>query len=193
MDILSLNSSVNLIRKEFDEEGEIHMSSYQFPNSAKKGTNLPFGPYNACSFGSAGNIKGLMLELDRMDGVYSKSQKKFCSFIIQPTLQTPSQKKALLPPIRPDRRYTLVLDLDETLIHYSEDPTSEGEFFTRPYTELFLEELSKYYEIVIFTASIKEYADFILNEIDQNNWITHRLYREHLDVGKEENGYNKVV
>ena len=33
--------------------------------------------------------------------------------------------------------------------------------------------------IVIFTASTKEYADPILNDIDPNNCISHRLYRHH--------------
>jgi len=37
--------------------------------------------------------------------------------------------------------------------------------------------MSKYYEIVIFTAAVKEYADNILDSIDEKKRITHRLYR----------------
>ena len=47
--------------------------------------------------------------------------------------------------------YTLVLDLDETLIHCLDQ--QEITPLIRPGTEKFLEEMSKYYEIVIFTAS----------------------------------------
>jgi CTD small phosphatase-like protein 2 len=62
----------------------------------------------------------------------------------------------------------LVLDLDETLIHYEEVDEShefEGEvcYMVRPGVAKFLQELSQYYEIVVFTAALQEYADWILN------------------------------
>jgi CTD small phosphatase-like protein 2 len=43
-------------------------------------------------------------------------------------------------------------------------------------------ELSKYYELVIFTAALQDYADFILDIIDNNKVITHRLYRQHTTI-----------
>ena len=49
----------------------------------------------------------------------------------------------------------------------------------RPGVEPFLKELNEYYELVVFTAGLKEYADWALNEIDPANYITHRLYRQH--------------
>lgn len=49
----------------------------------------------------------------------------------------------------------------------------------RPYAEAFLEEMSKYYEIIIFTAALKDYADWILEKIDVKNNISHKLYRQH--------------
>lgn len=46
----------------------------------------------------------------------------------------------------------------------------------------FLKTLAEVYEIVIFTASTKAYADYILNMIDSKGiYIQHRLYREHTD------------
>ena len=40
--------------------------------------------------------------------------------------------------------------------------------------------MTKLYEIVIFTAAAKDYADFILNYIDKDRgYIDHRLYRQH--------------
>ena len=43
----------------------------------------------------------------------------------------------------------------------------------------FLTELSKYYEIVVFTAGVQEYADWVIDQIDHEKRIKHRLYREH--------------
>lgn len=78
----------------------------------------------------------------------------------------------------PNDVYTLVLDLDETLVHYYEDG-SEGKFHIRPGCHEFLEEAAKYYEVVIFTAGLQEYADWVLDQLDTEGHITHRLYRQH--------------
>lgn len=78
-------------------------------------------------------------------------------------------------------KLTLVLDLDETLIHY-EEGVGGGEFLIRPFASEFLDQMSKYYELVIFTASVKEYADFILDRVDAKKAIKHRLYRQHTQV-----------
>ena len=83
-----------------------------------------------------------------------------------------------LNPINPKYKYTLVLDLDETLVHYTTDNES-AYIQIRPGTEEFLIDLSKYYEIVIFTAALKKYADLVINSIDPNRVISYRLYRQH--------------
>ena len=36
--------------------------------------------------------------------------------------------------------------------------------------------MSPFFELVIFTAAVKEYADWILDRLDPNKLITHRLY-----------------
>ena len=43
---------------------------------------------------------------------------------------------------------------------------SKSLFLVRPYCQEFLDEMSKYYELVIFTAAVKKYADNILDSID---------------------------
>ena len=84
-----------------------------------------------------------------------------------------------LPPINPKYKFTLVLDIDETLIHFFFTYIN-GMFFVRPYCFEFLNEINKYYEIVTFTAGTKDYADNILNLLDINdNLIKYRLYRQH--------------
>ena len=57
----------------------------------------------------------------------------------------------------------LLLDLDETLIHFT---SSEKKFKLRPCCLWFLKEMSLNYEIIVFTAAAKDYADFILDIIE---------------------------
>ena len=73
-----------------------------------------------------------------------------------------SNSQPFLPPIDPKYVYTLVLDLDEPLVHYFYvsliliKTSTGGIFFMRPGCIEFLKELSKKYEIVIFTAATKD-------------------------------------
>lgn len=81
----------------------------------------------------------------------------------------PQVYEPYLPPLGPnDKKYTLVLDLDETLIHYfdfescpvnddrqhTHEDEYGGHFLTRPGARDFLMNMSKYYELVIFTAAM---------------------------------------
>ena len=42
-----------------------------------------------------------------------------------------------------------------------------------------MSEMNQYYEIVVFTAGLKDYADWVINDFDTQGYITHRLYRDH--------------
>jgi CTD small phosphatase-like protein 2 len=89
--------------------------------------------------------------------------------------------RTCLPEKSSDKPITLVLDLDETLVHCTVDPTPDADlifpvFFhgmeyqvhvrLRPYLYEFLERIHDQYEVVVFTASQKVYADELLNRID---------------------------
>ena len=90
---------------------------------------------------------------------------------------------------------TLILDLDETLVHSGFHPFNRNSDFTlninvdgknhtiyvlkRPYVEEFLSEISPYFEIIIFTASISEYASPVIDLLDKENLTKGRLFREH--------------
>ena len=91
-----------------------------------------------------------------------------------------------LPPLNKDKyTYSLVLDLDETLVH---SIAETGKTLIRPGTNIFLKELSPLFEIVIFTAGMQDYADNLLNQMDkERNLIQYRLYRQHTSL---ENGSN---
>jgi CTD small phosphatase-like protein 2 len=110
--------------------------------------------------------------------------------------------RPMLPPCRPDlpQRPTLVLDLDETLVHCSrssssrsnpfpvspdlivtfDDQPSTGTVGFRPFVKPFLEATSKVFELVVFTASQQSYADKVIQALDPTGtMIEHRLYRQH--------------
>lgn len=85
-------------------------------------------------------------------------------------------------PAASESTYTLVLDLDETLVHFFYTP-SGGTFLIRPHCFEFLQQMSELYDIAIFTAAMKEYADGILNLIDKDKkYIKYRLYRQHTSI-----------
>ena len=69
---------------------------------------------------------------------------------------------SLLPPPEDPNKMCLVLDLDETLVHYYE-VGGEGMFRVRPGCDKFLKEMSEIYEVVIFTAAMQDYADWVLD------------------------------
>jgi RNA polymerase II subunit A small phosphatase-like protein len=101
----------------------------------------------------------------------------------------------LIPPPSPEDagKICLVLDLDETLIHSSFAEMSDADLSfsfgddedahnvyvrVRPGAKEFIAELAPFYELVVFTASAKTYADQVVNFIDPDGLIRYRLYRD---------------
>lgn len=108
------------------------------------------------------------------------------------------------------KRKTLVLDLDETLIHSHhnggtlrkmepssvppdfvlhvtiDDSQIEFYVYKRPYLDYFLSVISKWYDLVVFTASLEIYGTLVAEKLDNNRDILRRRYfRQHctLDYG----------
>ena len=94
-------------------------------------------------------------------------------------------KPPFLPPLDKEKyRYTLVLDLDETLVHYVEEENS-AYVQVRPYADHFLREMSNCFEIVLFTAAEEDYTNIVLNELNRNNYITHILCRKYTEFNDD--------
>ena len=95
----------------------------------------------------------------------------------------PQPDAPFFKPKNPDdkREYCLVLDLDETLVHYFENE-NEAYVKVRMGTENFIRKLSKFCEIAIFTASTQNYADIVIDGLDCKELIDYRLYRQHTTV-----------
>ena len=107
----------------------------------------------------------------------------------------PQEINSYLLPKQSSDKKTLVLDLDETLVHSQFQPFDapsdiilkielENEFhdihvMVRPGVSEFLKNMGKIYEIVIFTASVSKYADPLLDIIDKEKNCKFRLFREH--------------
>ncbi|KAL5700029.1 hypothetical protein ACHQM5_025532 [Ranunculus cassubicifolius] len=85
------------------------------------------------------------------------------------------------PHLEGARVYTLVLDLDETLVYSDYNPERGWKTYKRPGVDAFLERLSQIYEVVIYTDQPSEYADPIvhrLNSAHQNVVIQYALSRQ---------------
>ncbi|KAG0322522.1 mitochondrial inner membrane protein required for protein import [Dissophora globulifera] len=74
--------------------------------------------------------------------------------------------------------YTLVINLDNTLIHSTWDKDHGWRVAKRPGAEYFLAYLFQHYEIVIFTTQTADTAMRILEKLDPYQYAPYRLYRE---------------
>ena len=139
----------------------------KFNNNNKSTNNIPHN-----------NISNISIKLN-----FHNKNLDDENFPRAPFIKTPMKKK-----------FCLVLDIDETISHSLK--LSFGCYFLlRPGARNFLEEVSKFYEIIIFTSSPKKYADKILNKIDiDGNLISHRLYRTHVlyENGKSVKNLNLI-
>jgi NLI interacting factor-like phosphatase len=93
----------------------------------------------------------------------------------------------------PKKPKTLVLDLDETLIHSTCKSTKSYDMMIevlmnknsclyyvskRPFCDYFLKKVSQWYNLVIFTASLPEYAEPVIDWLDNGaRVLQQRLFR----------------
>ncbi|OEL27916.1 CTD small phosphatase-like protein 2 [Dichanthelium oligosanthes] len=92
------------------------------------------------------------------------------------------------------RKVTLVLDLDETLVHSTMEQCDDADFTfpvfydmkehvvyvkKRPHVHMFLRKMAEMFEVVIFTASQSVYANQLLDMLDpENKLFSKRFFRE---------------
>ncbi|KAI3402735.2 NEM1 [Candida oxycetoniae] len=129
-----------------------------------------------------------------------KSPTFFSKYIIPPPVRLYPLSRN---PQKKRRKKILILDLDETLIHSlsrgsprSFHPASHSKMIEirinnisslyyvhkRPFCDYFLTEISKWFELQIFTASVKEYADPIINWLEEE--ILNTLNKQTLEERK---------
>ena len=96
------------------------------------------------------------------------------------------KKNKEIPPFlknKNQKKYTLVLDLEDTLI--SVKLINEGKILIRPRPGLisFLTGVKPYYEIISFSKLSKNYSSIIIEQIEENRKLfDYNLYREHCSL-----------
>ena len=134
----------------------------------------------------------------------SIAQFKVAQYLANNHVLSPPNIK--LPSITRKHKYMLVLDIDETLVHselvmeqsvkkveyegkthdrYIEFPNPNGTSDVygvrfRPFMMEFIERMNKIYDLAVYTASARDYADSVIDQLDPlNNIFVARLYRDH--------------
>lgn len=153
---------------------------------------------SASLYSAMTQIRSSNLESDAkndMDKAESFDPQSFIKNLPELSEADLSGQPTLIPKQSPKRKsITLVLDLDETLVHSTLEPCDDADFtFTvffhmkeytvyvkqRPYLHTFLEKVSEMFEVVIFTASQSLYAKPLLDILDPDGrFISRRVYRE---------------
>ncbi|CAB4255818.1 similar to Saccharomyces cerevisiae YPL063W TIM50 Essential component of the Translocase of the Inner Mitochondrial membrane (TIM23 complex) [Maudiozyma barnettii] len=112
----------------------------------------------------------------------------------------------LLPPSPPppyQRPLTLVLSLEDLLVHSEWSQKHGWRTAKRPGVDYFLGYLSQYYEIVLFSSNYMMYSERIIEKLDPlHAFISYNLYKEHCvykegehikDLSKLNRDVNKVI
>ena len=101
------------------------------------------------------------------------------------------------------KKFTLILDLDGTLVHATRTKRSKLEkgiqyeklnmnilghgrqavhLYSRPHLDDFLSKLSEHFNLAVFSASEACYCDVIIDHIDKWRAIQQRFYKQHVDI-----------
>lgn len=96
---------------------------------------------------------------------------------LPPTFSPPDEPDLLSACLSRDSKCSLVVDLDETLVHAKFHQHSGWMIHQRAGAQKFLVEMAKLFEIIIFTSGIETYASPIIDRLDPQGVIAHRLYR----------------
>ncbi|GLC38188.1 hypothetical protein PLESTB_001089900 [Pleodorina starrii] len=128
-------------------------------------------------------------------GYYRPQEGDFAGGRFVPPQPPKVHREVLIGPKRSDDldKKTLVLDLDETLVHSSFKPIPNPDYILpvevdgklvdvyvlkRPWCDHFMENVCARFEVVVFTASLAKYADPLLDLLDKQRLVRWRLFRE---------------
>ena len=166
-------------------------------NDPQKNVFLPKLPMNIRDFAFAPNVKEDVLKKHIFNIIQG------CRYAVRQVKAPPiSQLKPKQIQLRKmdstSFKKTLVLDLDETLIttrsnknlkdsvkeitppRIKDDQPEDLKIKVRPFAEQFLKAMSKEFEIVIFTAADRKYAEICLSVIDPNQeYVTLLIHRDY--------------
>ena len=131
------------------------------------------------------NLMELVEYFNKIINQENKKINKYFTCIFNIKSNIKSQYEIIKVPYLPEeiegkKYFTLVLDLDETLISFRINESHRGILRMRHGLYNFLKSVRNRYELVVFTSGIQEYADPILDIIEKKGKIfAKRLYRQH--------------
>ena len=130
--------------------------------------------------------------------IHQKSYSEINDFFIEYILKIENKESSIIAPVllsanpnfisfRPPyihteriKPYTLILDLNDTIINFQQTNNSQGILRLRPFLIEFLEEISHYYELILFTTSTEYFSKPIINAIEENKkYFDFIFYREY--------------
>ena len=130
--------------------------------------------------------------------IHQKSYSEINDFFIEYILKIENKESSILAPVllssnpnfisfRPPyihteriKPYTLILDLNDTIVNFQQTNNSQGILSLRPFLIEFLEEISHYYELILFTTSTEYFSKPIINAIEENKkYFDFVFYREY--------------
>ncbi|KAL9645664.1 hypothetical protein ABK040_003397 [Willaertia magna] len=154
----------------------------QLNNNQNNSTNNTETTNNNCCSSNNKTLQTLNQNYVKCKNVIVQQIENICKTIPNPTI---------------NKKHTLILDLDETLIHASTTPPRRNveklynyildvmidqqlcTFYVseRPYLKTFMECVCEWYDVVIFTASVKSYANPVINRLYSSDKIKNRYFR----------------
>ncbi|KAM0923930.1 hypothetical protein ACQ4PT_005194 [Festuca glaucescens] len=200
-EVANVPSSSMLDHKSHENDEELSIFSQPFyHHNEDDGDGLGKVPMQS----TCGNTKLENNEFSELDGCPEPDETEeldefdpytFIKDLPELSMVVPKFRPVLLPKqTRSCPRTTLVLDLDETLVHSTLEPCEDSDFTfpvhfnlrehtiyvrCRPYLKEFLERVASMFEIIIFTASQSIYAEQLLNVLDpKRRLFRHRVYRD---------------
>ena len=130
--------------------------------------------------------------------IHQKSYTEINDFFIEYILKIENQESSIIAPLllssnpnfnsfRPPyihteriKQYTLILDLNDTIVNFQQTNNSQGILRLRPFLIEFLEQINLYYELILFTTSTEYFSKPIINAIEENKkYFDFIFYREY--------------
>lgn len=149
------------------------------------GTAVIFTVWGVTAFGEPNvdeNGKIIEDEFSKLSIVEQYLKRTYKSLTnYQKMIQEPSREKLLPDPLKPpyiQPPYTLVLEMKDVLVHPDWTYQTGWRFKKRPGVDVFLEQLARHFEIVIFTADQGMTVFPIIDALDPNGYIMYRLVRD---------------
>ena len=132
-------------------------------------------------------------------------QKFFCLFLNKNHNKEINNNNSIiyyLPKIKNCYKYSLVLDLDETLIYFQQNyifnnvnnfNSIKSRLILRPGLNEFLHIIKQFYELILFSSGTCDYVDPIIKVIEKKeNFFEFVLYRQHISFDEKGEYYKDL-